>query len=407
MLPPPPARRSHNMPSALHMPLRTSPDAPHFCGNANSLFHYLAEVEDLCQSRQRSTDTELIKYAVYYTDEASWDTFAAIQDTLNDPATWPEFQAAICDLYPIRKDAHAPAALPALLPPSSVPSAPLLGPLLPAAAVLLTSDALQALLLPTPIAASLPPVPPPPVPCTLPDTAESLPVSRPQPLLPASVPCLPLPPVPPDPPPVAWSPLPAGASLPPVPAVPMPPSPAADMRPLSVPVFRAQSLPNAADRLPARVCSLLLLPMPPDPQPFALRKMPSPAAPIPTPPVPPDPLPATSVPCAPLLPTPPVPPDPMPLFAAVKPPIVWPRLPKTTSATPAPVLLMPLPLAPSPPPVPPCDPSLPEADPTPALTARIAVLAASPSAVLKATIGIRESRHRCMCRSWRKVFQVF
>ena len=88
----------------MRMPLHTSPDAPRFCGDANDLPHYLAEVKDLCQSRQRSTDTELIKYAVYYTDEASWDTFAAVQDTLNDPATWSEFQAAICDLYPIRKD---------------------------------------------------------------------------------------------------------------------------------------------------------------------------------------------------------------------------------------------------------------------------------------------------------------
>ena len=151
------------MPATLCMPLRTSPDAPRFCGDANDLSRYLEEVQGLCQSCQQAADPDLIKYATYYTDEASWDTFAAVRDTLDDPATWPELQAAIRDLYPIRKDAHAPAALPASLPLSSVPSAPLLGPLLPTAAVLLTSDALQALLLPAPIAASLPPVPPDPL----------------------------------------------------------------------------------------------------------------------------------------------------------------------------------------------------------------------------------------------------
>ena len=86
------------------MPLRTSPDAPCFCGNANGLSHYLTEVEDLCQSHQRSTDTELIKYAVYYMDEASWDTFAAVRDTLDDPATWLDFKAAVTCRFRLRWD---------------------------------------------------------------------------------------------------------------------------------------------------------------------------------------------------------------------------------------------------------------------------------------------------------------
>ena len=63
--------------AALRMPLHTSPDAPRFCGAPVDLSCYLEEVQDLCQSCQRAANADLIKYAVYYTDESSWNTFAA------------------------------------------------------------------------------------------------------------------------------------------------------------------------------------------------------------------------------------------------------------------------------------------------------------------------------------------
>ena len=207
--------------AALHMPLRTSPDAPHFCGNANSLSHYLAEVEDLCQSRQRTTGPELIKYAVYYTDEKSWNIWDSAREVLTDPASWEDFKNAMHDLYPSYEVIHAHAPLLASLPPSSVPSAPLLGPLLPAAAVLLASDALQALL------ASHPRPVLPAGTVELQSPASSVLASQPPPMPPASDVLL----------------LPASLVLPAtsVPAV---------LPPLPMPVPCAQSLPNAADLLP-------------------------------------------------------------------------------------------------------------------------------------------------------------
>ena len=72
----------------MRMPLRTSQDAPRFCGDANDLSRYIAEVESLCQTRRHAADAELVKWAVYYTDEASWSTFAAVRDTLDGPASW-------------------------------------------------------------------------------------------------------------------------------------------------------------------------------------------------------------------------------------------------------------------------------------------------------------------------------
>ena len=96
--------------AALRMPLYTSPDAPCFCGDANGLSCYLEEVQGLCQSRQWAADPNLIKYATYYTDEASWSTFAAIRDMLDSPKVWSKFKEAIHDLYPIRKAAHTPTA---------------------------------------------------------------------------------------------------------------------------------------------------------------------------------------------------------------------------------------------------------------------------------------------------------
>ena len=191
------------MPATLRMPLRTSPDAPCFCGDANGLSHYLEEVQGLCQSRQQAADPDLINYVTYYTDEASWSTFAAIRDTLDNPKDWSKFKEAIHDLYLIHKVAHTPAALPTSLPLSSVPSAPLLGPLLSAAAVLLASDALQALL------ASHPRPVLPAGTVELQSPASSVLASQPLPMLPAIPVVLPLPspsvcaPVPPVPPPAS------------------------------------------------------------------------------------------------------------------------------------------------------------------------------------------------------------
>ena len=130
----------------MSMPLRTSPDAPYFCGDANDLPHYLTEVEDLCQSRQWMTGPERIKYAVYYTDESSWNIWDSAREVLADPASWEDFKSAMQDLYPRYKVVHAPMPLPAsLLPPAAVPC--ILPPFPPpAAAVLLALDAIQALL---------------------------------------------------------------------------------------------------------------------------------------------------------------------------------------------------------------------------------------------------------------------
>ena len=67
------------MPAALmRMLLRTSQAAPRFCGTPDDLPRYLEEVQGLCQSCQRAADADLIKYAVYYADESSWNTFAAV-----------------------------------------------------------------------------------------------------------------------------------------------------------------------------------------------------------------------------------------------------------------------------------------------------------------------------------------
>ena len=167
-----------------------------------------------------------------------------------------------------------------------------------------------------------------------------------------------------------------------------------------MPMARAHSLLDAADLFPARAPCLPLSPMPPGLLPFALSTpaappavcptllpLPVPAGPLPSrvPPVPPNPLL-----CAPLLLDNSVtPPDLLPVAlptliatAICWPPDDWLLLPVVSLGT-SDDTRMP----------PPRDLSLPEADPAPTLTARIAILAASPSAVLKATIGICESRH--------------
>ena len=237
-----------------------------------------------------------------------------------------------------------------------------------------------------------------------------------------------------------------------------------------MPMARAHSLLDAADLFPARAPCLPLSPMPPGLLPFALSTpaappavcpillpLPSRVPPVPpdlvpqarvaTPVVPPSPLATAQSPlpiCAPLpgapvvrvLPSPAVDTFPLPVPISCAQPLL-----NAAGQLSAPTLALGLcshapcaaaclicpvgpisvarvdaachtshlafaPLLPADSVMPPCDPSLPEADPAPTLTACIAVLAASPSAVLKAAIGIRECRRR-MRQIWRRVFQVF
>ena len=469
------------------MPLRTSQEAPSFNGAAHSLSRYLMTIEALCQDRQRTTAPELIKWAVYYADEMSEDTFVAVRDALTDPPSWDDFKHDIREAYHQHEDCYVNAPL-ASLPRLPVPSA------LPAA-IMLAPEALQVLLslsapstLPLPplcLAQSMPPAAPviepnlpsshvpslPPLPFALPTPSASPappPVSEPQPqpspcappkplaerwpsafAAPAPMPaCAPLPAapsvpvsplVPPQPPLLPCAPL---LPTPPVPSGPVPPFAAVKPPRLPVlcahlqlstaellPVPRVQSIPHlppmsASTSLPACLPSPLApriraptLPLPPSAQPMPpvppctvpsalplARSMlplpksamqPLPRSPLPPTIVPPDPSPlshARLLPVAPsLLPAPPMPPDPVP--RALCPDDAVPT-PPTSSVGPQPPLpacvpyLMP----------PPRDPSLPEADPAPAITARVAVL--------KAPVGIRESRRR-MRRIGRRVFQVF
>lgn len=82
------------------MPIRTNKEAPCFRGTAAGLERYLEDIELLCEDRQRSGDDELIRWAVYYTDEKSSDTFTAARDALSDPKTWDAFKEAIAEIYP-------------------------------------------------------------------------------------------------------------------------------------------------------------------------------------------------------------------------------------------------------------------------------------------------------------------
>ena len=110
--------------AAARMPLRTSQDAPRFLGAADDLPRYFEEVEALCRSCHRSADSEVIRYAVYYTDESSWDAFAAARDSLEGPKTWQEFKTVVFEFYPQREVAHTQSSLQASLPPLPVPFAP-------------------------------------------------------------------------------------------------------------------------------------------------------------------------------------------------------------------------------------------------------------------------------------------
>ena len=186
----------------MHMPLRTSQEEPSFRGAAKTLSCYLATIEALCLGCGKSTGPELIKYAVYYANEMSEDSFATAKDALANPTSWEKFKHSLCKMYLQHEVVHAPVALPASLPPSSVPSAPLPGPLLPTAAVLLAPDALQALLAshpwpvlpagpveqqspassvraPMPLPISVPPVLPPAMPALLAPHSPSPPSASP------------------------------------------------------------------------------------------------------------------------------------------------------------------------------------------------------------------------------------
>ena len=61
------------MSDAPRMPIRTSKEAPRFQGSASGLERYIEDIELLCADRQKSVDAELIRWAIYYTDEKSSD----------------------------------------------------------------------------------------------------------------------------------------------------------------------------------------------------------------------------------------------------------------------------------------------------------------------------------------------
>ena len=81
------------------MPIRTSKDAPRFEGVASGLNRYLEDIKMICQDCERSGDEELIKWAVYYTNEKSADTWTATREALTEN-TWDAFKTAIGEIYP-------------------------------------------------------------------------------------------------------------------------------------------------------------------------------------------------------------------------------------------------------------------------------------------------------------------
>ena len=54
----------------------------------------------ICNDRQHSGDAELIKWAVYYTNEKLSKIWTATWDALLDPKTWDAFKEAIAEIYP-------------------------------------------------------------------------------------------------------------------------------------------------------------------------------------------------------------------------------------------------------------------------------------------------------------------
>ncbi|KAF8628491.1 hypothetical protein AX14_011242, partial [Amanita brunnescens Koide BX004] len=154
------------MPATARMPLRASQEAPRFSGAANDLSIYLATVEVLCREHQRSSEAELIKYAVYYADESSWDSLTLARDSLDDPTSWGEFKQTVHGFYPQHEDSpivvsqQASPPTPAVasklsafaLPPTNIPLPVALLPLAapttesPAPTVTLSPDAIEVLL---------------------------------------------------------------------------------------------------------------------------------------------------------------------------------------------------------------------------------------------------------------------
>ena len=164
----------------------------------DDLFQYIAKVESLCWKCQHATDDELIKWAVYYTDESAWDVFASTRELLEELKKWEDFKAAISDLYPQYEHIHTHMPLPVPSPPVTMPPKDS-----PATAVMLDPAALQVLFLslpPTPAAPPLlsaaPRFPPPHAPAAPPlPPAESalsptpvLPIPQPALITPASLP---------------------------------------------------------------------------------------------------------------------------------------------------------------------------------------------------------------------------
>lgn len=93
------------------MPIRSSKEAPRFDGVATNLDRYLDDVELVCLNRDRSA--EIVKWAVYYTDEKSSGLWKTTRDSLADNTSWEAFKTAITKLYPEAKpeNRHTIAAL--------------------------------------------------------------------------------------------------------------------------------------------------------------------------------------------------------------------------------------------------------------------------------------------------------
>jgi len=88
------------MATPTRMPIRTSKEAPRFQGAASGLERYLEDIEMTCEDRERSGDAELVKWAIYYTDEKSSETWTATRDALAEPKAWDDFKKAIREIYP-------------------------------------------------------------------------------------------------------------------------------------------------------------------------------------------------------------------------------------------------------------------------------------------------------------------
>ncbi|KAF8671259.1 hypothetical protein AX14_005697 [Amanita brunnescens Koide BX004] len=291
--------------AAARMPLRSSQDAPRFLGTADDLPHYIAEVEELCKSRQKSSDPELIKWAVYSVDGDLWDSFVLTRDALADPASWEDFKCTLHEVFLQHEVASRSASLAASLlplpvpfapPPSLLPAMPVTPslPQLPVPALMMSQAVLEVLLSPlllTPPADSATPLlPAPAAPQSLVRACPlHVPAAAPR-LSPASSDCLLLA----EPPQLVF----AAPSLPPNEVLPSPtPSP---VGPLPVLAIADSPPPGSPLLLPAESASPPML-VPPVPQPALIMSALLPAALLPCAP------PAAVAVLIPLQPHPPVP----------------------------------------------------------------------------------------------------